>query len=236
MYLKSIIKTTVLATAFLSTQVMAGLLTLETYNTGVSTPEVIGGFTMTDFEMNNDVLTGSTSSLSSPINGAIEFQDRDRNSLDMTRRTADATSWWNNGESTDYDIFTTGEHLIRILLPENTRAFSFNVGANLNSSGNNAWLKAEGYSQTNSDPGKLQKEYFNVSKTNTPGFGIYADNSDGNCGVISSIVVDPEFWGIGNFSISQSECVTTTTEVPEPGSLALLGLGLLSLGAMRRKA
>ena len=177
---------------------------------------------MTDFDMNNDVLSGSTSSLSSPISGEIQFQDRDRNSLDMTRRTADTTSWWNNGENTDYDIFTTGERLIRIILPENTRAFSFNVGADLTSTGNNAWLKAKGYSQTHGDPGNLQREYFNVSRNNTPGFSIHADNSNGNCGVISSIIVDPEFWGIGNFSISQSECVTTTTELSAPGSLALL--------------
>jgi len=232
MYLKSIIKTVALATALLSTHVTAGLLTLETYNTGVSTPEVIGGFAMTNFDVNNGGSTLSTSSISSPISGVIQFQDRNNASLDMTLRSADATSWWQNGESVDYDIFTTGEHLIRILLPENTRAFSFNVGASLNSSSNNAWLKADGYSQTSGDSGNLQREYFNVSKTNTPGFGIYADNSNGSCGVISSIIVDPEFWGIGNFSINQSECVT---DVPEPGSLALLGLGLLGLGAMRRK-
>jgi len=233
MYLKSIIKTVALTTALISTHVTAGLLTLETYASGVSTPSIIGGFAMTDFDVNNDILSGSTSSLSSPINGAIEFQDRNRSSLGMTRRSADTTNWWNNGENLDYDIFTTGVSLIRIILPENTRAFSFNVGADLSDTRNNAWLKAQGYSQSNGESGRLQKEYFNVNRNNTPGFGIYADNSNGNCGVISSIVVDPEFWGIGNFSINQSECVT---EVPEPSSLALLGLGLLGFGALRRKA
>ena len=235
MYLKSITTTFVLAITLLSTQVAAGLLTLETYNTGLNTPDTIGGFAMSNFAMQNDTLTGVTASINSPISGAIEFQDRYFNSLDMTRRTADTTSWWNNGESSNYDVFTTGENLIRILLPENTRAFSFNVGANLNSTSDNAWLTAEGYSQNSNELGNIQREYFNVNKNNTPGFGIYADNSNGNCGVISSIVVDPEFWGIGNFSISQSEC-STTVSVTEPGSLALLGLGLLCLGAVRHRA
>lgn len=233
MYLKSILKTAALATVLLSSSyVSAGLLTLESYHSGVSTPDVIGGFTMTDFNLSNDVLSGSTSSVNSPISGAIEFERRNGASLGMTRRTADTTNWWQNGENTDYDIFTTGVNLIRIILPENTRAFSFNVGADLSSSRNNAWLEAEGYSQTNGDPGSLQRENFNVNRNNTPGFGLYADNSNGSCGVISSVVVDPEFWGIGNFSINQSECVA---DVPEPGSLGLLGLGLFCLVAMRRK-
>ena len=48
-----------------------------------------------------------------------------------------------------------------------------------------------------------------------------------------AVVIDPEFWGIGNFSINQSACVT---DVREPATLGLLGLDLFGLGAMRRKA
>jgi len=58
----------------------------------------------------------------------------------MTRRLADDVSWWNNGEANDYDIYTTSNYLITILLPENTRALSFSIGANLGSTSNNAWL------------------------------------------------------------------------------------------------
>jgi hypothetical protein len=50
----------------------------------------------------------------------------------MDRSSADVNStWWVNGESNDYYIYTTPLHLITLILPDNTRAFSFNVGADL---------------------------------------------------------------------------------------------------------
>jgi hypothetical protein len=67
--------------------------------------------------------------------------------------------------------------------------------------------------------------------TITPGFGIYADNSDGSCSTLTSVTIEPDYWGVGNFSLSQGSC---TTSVPEPTSLALLALGLLGLGAVSR--
>ncbi|NOX91048.1 MAG: PEP-CTERM sorting domain-containing protein, partial [Gammaproteobacteria bacterium] len=123
---------------------------------------------------------------------------------------------------------TTSNYLITILLPENTRAFSFSVGANLGSTGNNAWLTATETSGLGID----SKYWFNVSRNNTPGFGIYADNSNGSCSAIASVTIDPEYWGTGNFSINQDSCATS---VPEPSSVALLALGLLGFGVFYRR-
>ncbi|MGB5325024.1 MAG: hypothetical protein WBN40_06325, partial [Pseudomonadales bacterium] len=73
---------------------------------------------------------------------------------------------------------------------------------------------------------------FSVSDDNTPGFGVYADNSGGDCGSISSIIIDPQQWGVGNFSINVSECHAS---VAEPGVMSLLAVGLLGLGLARKR-
>ncbi len=212
----------------LSSPISAGLI-LESYASGTVTSSTIGGYAMTDFAITNGVGGGTTNVLS-PISGSLNFLDQNNNSLSMSRRLANDVSWWNNGEANDYDIYTTSNYLITILLPENTRAFSFSVGANLSSSGNNAWLTA-----TESGGLGIDDEYwFNVNRNNTPGFGLYADNSNGRCSAITSVTIDPEYWGLGNFSINQDPCATTTS-IPEPSSVALLALGLLGFSLFRRK-
>ena len=218
--------TALITLGFIST---AQAATLETYATGTATPTTLGGYAMTDFGS-----TGNTgefvTSIDSPLVGTAEFVDRYSNPEPMLRQTADTTSWWNNGEASDYDVFLTGEHLITIFLPENTRAFSFNVGANIGaSSSNNAWLTA---TESNGS-GIATKQWFNVSTANTPGFGIYADNSQGACSSsLTSVTIDPIFWGFGNFSINQDTC---STSVPEASSLYLLAFGLLGLLGLARK-
>ncbi len=215
------------ALAVLSAQSSASLI-LETYGSGVATPTTLGGYEMTDFDFINTGLGSSVSSVASPIDGDITFQNYYGNDLGMTIRADSDVDWWNRSTDEDpYNIYTTGVNWIELILPENTRAFSFNVGADLRSRSNNAWLKA--YEDSNLAIGKT---WFNVSQNNTPGFGIYTDNSDGSCSSISSVIIDPEFWGVGNFSINQDAC---TTSVPEPSSVGLLGIGLLGLGIMRRR-
>lgn len=196
---------------------------LQSYDSGTATPETLGGYTMTDF----GVTGGTTSSItSSNISGTLNFVDINGDATDMLRTTANSTSWWDNGEATDNDIFLTGLNLVTILLPENTRAFSFNVGAALSSTRTNAWLSA-----IESTGSGVAKTWFNVSSTNTPGFGIYADNSNGGCSSLTSVTIDPVFWGFGNFSINQSSCAS----VPESSSIYLLAIGLLGLLFVARR-
>ncbi len=207
--------------------------TLEQYASGTATPTTLGGFAMTDFDITNGV-GGTTTSIGSPISGTLSFIDRYGASVTMGRRLAsNNTSWWQNGEANDYDIFTTSLHLVTIMLPENTRAFSFNVGADLPVGGVNAWLSAEEFTGSG-----ISKSWFAVNKANTPGFGVYVDkSSQGSCTSLASVTIDPLLWGFGNFSINQdSSC---TTSVPESSSfyLFLAGLlGLLGFGLARRKS
>ncbi|RZV53501.1 MAG: PEP-CTERM sorting domain-containing protein, partial [Pseudomonadales bacterium] len=220
-----------MAAIVFATQANAGLMldTGNPYASNTPTPGEIGGYTMTDFALTNlgdlGALTTSVT-LPSPLSGEIQFKGKatDPNAaapdLDMMRETADTTGWWVNGEDHNYDIFTTNVNWVELVLPENTRAFSFNVGASFNGWGwmvgfNDGASKHDIYSS------------FNVSSTNTPGFGVYADNSDGSCGSISSVIIDPSDWGVGNFSINVGEC---TASVPEPGVLSLLAVGLFGLG------
>ena len=200
---------------------------LQSYASGAATPDPLGGYTMTDFGVTG--IGGTTSSITSPISGTLSFVNRYGSATSMLRTTADSTSWWKNGEATDNDIFLTGLSLVTILLPENTRAFSFNVGADLSSTGNNAWLSA--IESTGSGSG-VAKTWFNVNRTNTPGFGIYADNSNGGCSSLTSVTIDPVFWGFGNFSINQDSCAKS---VPEASSIYLLAIGLLGLLIVARR-
>ncbi|VAW97144.1 hypothetical protein MNBD_GAMMA23-1282 [hydrothermal vent metagenome] len=198
---------------------------LQTYTTGTATPTTLGGYDMTDFALTG--ASGTTTSILSPLSGSLSFINRYGNASPMVINQADSVSWWNNGEAFNYDVFLTGESLITILLPENTRAFSFNVGADLGSTGLNAWLNVG-----ESTGAGLGNTMFNVNRNNTPGFGVYADNSNGGCSALTSVTIDPIYWGFGNFSINQSNCVI---DVPEVSSLYLFGLGLLGLLVVARR-
>jgi hypothetical protein len=230
--LQKLIATTLFALTSLgmSSQVSASLmLELETYSSGNPTPTSIGGYTMTDFSFVDGDKPVPVNSITSPLGDSVDFIDRDKESLYLDRRSADANStWWVNGEeSKDYNIYTTSLHLVTLILPENTRAFSFNVGANLSGSSNNAWLTA-----TELGGSGLTKHWFNVNESNTPGFGLYTKNSN-SCSSISSVTIDPYFiWGFGNFSINQDSC---STSVPEPSIIGLFGAGLFGIGFIRRR-
>lgn len=189
-----------------------------------ATPENLGGWELTDIgETGPNGLTNSITS--GAFSGEILFEDYYGDALDMMRvRSGDVSHWWNNYETQDYDVFATHEAWVEMVLPENTRAISFNVGSSFYGWG---WLLGI------SDNDFTDIVSFDLSPESTPGFGLYADNSNGGCDSISSVVIDPILWGVGNISIAQSDqCVA---DVPEPGVFTLLGLGILGLGYARYK-
>ena len=223
-----LLATALITTAiFLSSTVNATLM-VEEYANGTATPDTIGGYSMTDFGIFNNTLTGSTITADSPLDGSLAFFKRNLAApIAMDRGLASTTSWWVNGESHDYDVFTTDIPWVEIILPENTRAISFNVGTD-DQIDRREWFKA---GETNG-VGIDSKHYFDISPISTMGFGIYADNSAGNCSAITSITIDPYDWGFGNFSINNDPC--GYQQVPEPTTNLLLILGLAGLLLSRR--
>jgi hypothetical protein len=216
----------VVASFTITSPVSASLMLME-YDSGTATPGVIGGYTMKNFDVTYAAGASDTNSILSPWGDALTFHEEGGAPLNMTHSSAESSStWWKNGEQFSYDIYTTHEPVVTLLLPENTRAFSLNVGARLNSPRDNAWLTAE----SSEGPGIDTEYWFNVSKANTPGFGIYA--TGGECSSIASITIDPLLWGFGNFSINQDSC---SAKVPEPSVIALFVAGLFGLGFARRR-
>jgi len=210
----------------------AAALILKSYDSDTPTPETIGGYAMSDFAFTRVNGRSSVSSVLSPSGDSLNFVDAANNVLSLTHNSANRVGWWRNGEANDYNVFTTDENLITILLPENTFAFSFNVGAKFRNRGDNAWLLAT----ETIGPGISNKYRFNVGKFNTPGFGIYAANNGGTCSALSSVTIEPDYWGVGNFSINQGSCgPASSSSVPEPSSIVLLLMGAMGFGLVRWK-
>lgn len=232
-YKQKLLKPLSIAALFVASSSASAGLMVDRFQSGEAIPSVLGGYEMTSFASTNSSACGQTnfgcyaSSVDSPISGRIDFRAKNGDPLMMERGTADTTSWWNNGEANDVDIFTTDVNWVKLILPKNTRAISFNVGSSFGATDrDNGWLV--GFGNHWSD--KTDFTRFNVTAENTPGFGVYAANKgNNNCASIKSIVIDPSRWGFGNLSINQDSC-----SVPEPSSWALLTIGAAGLAFSRR--
>ena len=212
--------------------VSAGLI-LDTYASGTPTPDSIESFAMTDFAFTSQDGTSRVSSISSPLGGSLTFVDGNNAALPLTHYRTRNGGWWNNGETSGYDVFTTTQSWLTILFPENSFAFSFNVGPNFDSDRNHAWIKAT----VSNGEGISSRYWFNASSNNAPGFDIYASRNVGGCSTITSITIEPNYRGKGNLSINQGNCNTASgsSSVPEPSSIVLLLIGLMGFALTQIK-
>jgi hypothetical protein len=184
----------------------------------VTTPANVASlYAMTDFPPDPRTDGSAVTSVASPLGGSVEFWTQNEGAPLAMSLDKDA-SWFPAALG---EVYKTSLSWVELILPANTVAFSFSVGASAAGSG---WV--EGFD----DDGHSAFQAFTLSATNTPSFGFA---STGRCGSISKIVVEPWEWGIGNFAISQGSCGPVT--VPEPGTVELFLAGLLGLIALRRR-
>ena len=203
-------------------------------NNGNATADgtMLGGYLMTGFDDPIAPTSGCSgtgygpneygvTSTASPISGDVEFVMHDGvTPLCMSvydPSTQIGGDWW---QWTDHgNIFTTATNWVELIMPTGTRAFSTYVGAH----GGRGWIEGEDGSGNRTRVAFGGDSGVDFGWGDTPGFGVYSPDS---CSSITRVVIEPWEWGTGSFAINQDPC----TQVPEPGSLWLFGIGLLGLG------
>ena len=232
-----------------ATLLLTGLLAAGTSFAGVIVPTVespvagnVGGYTMTEFFMPSPVGSYATSATS--LNGdVVNFTGKNGAALSngMTVGDKSAQTWWSGSSDQFYYASFSDLNWVELIMPANTFAFSLTIDASTNA---NAWIlgvdqdgnavnTAGTQYQLQGDGNFYPEPDFNIQlrRGASQTFGFYADNSNGGCSTISKVVIDPTFWGMGDFSINTN--ANGCAEVPEPGSMPLIIIGLLGVVAAR---
>ncbi len=212
----------------LSVAANATPITIELLPNDGNAPTVLGGYAMTPFAQEpiptggcdawGDGSTDGVTQTGDSTTGIVQFVGSDHvTPLCMSVENNPDFWQWDHG-----NVFTTHVNWVELILPADTRAFSLHVGA----------VSGRGWIDGIDHNGNAVRQHFGGSSgipfgwNKTPGFGVHVGDS---CATISRIVIEPWRWGTGNFAINRGEC----GQVMEPGSLALLGVGLLGLAFAR---
>jgi len=192
------------------------------FASGTAIPSQLGGLVMTDVIVPGNS-GNSIASLTSPTltGGQLTFLNRAGAAVNLQHQFASTLDWWVNGEPIDYSVFTTSLPLLRIQLPENTRAVAFNFGSNTPTTLSIGTSTPEGK--------KYEKDNIVLQPGITEGIAEYDNDKDDECSYLTEITLETtDVLGLGNISINQDKC-STLAAVPESQSLYLFGLGLLLL-------
>lgn len=212
---KLILRIVAAAGLLIGGQAIADPITIGAFPDGEDIPAELGGWTLDPYEINDSDGTKTDS-----------FTTESGNTFQMDDTVEVMTPVWVDDPDGGTIFGVPGDMVT--LTPENPiGAISFIISSAWENAG--AWVSAT-WEDGNGNTGSLRNPesgYFDANMGDLDGVGVGIWAEPGAC--ITSVTIEPPEWGFG--SIRTADCVS----VPEPGTLALLGLGLVGIGVTRRR-